>query len=412
MAADGSSQNALSRAARISFLLLVASLGAIQLPITIGDQDLRSTDFLFLLTGGFWFLALIFRKRRLNAHRFYWLLFFYLATLFFSCFSSANPSASFWRMPAEVYLVALCVLSFNLIDNEAELKHAVLAWLVGTGISLVLGLSTIAFFYISPGNSLLEFLTYHYGAVPVGNYPRITGTFVSASMFCNYLNVALLLTLLAGSAKWISKKIMWPLAAAIFICSLFTISVGLGGIFLAIAVWFWLTTKTNIAKAGSIVGILIAAAFVAMSVYSLTQFPLVPSGRLLVWKEAFQTFADNISFGHGLGLPIANVMFANSEGGFSLLTDAHNSYLSVAAQSGIFALIAIMAITVFILREWRNSTRDVDNNLASTALGLAFLCSFVHQGLTGSFEETRHLWVLIGMFLAATRIEAQKVRIP
>lgn len=406
MTAEGPPQNALSRITRLSFLLLVVSVGAIQLPITIGYQDLRSTDFLFLVTGSLLFVSALFRKRRPRYREFYLLLFFYVFTLFVSCFHSANPSASFWRLPAEVYLVGLCVLSFNMIDSEVELKHTVLAWLAGCGISVLIGLFTIVFFYSSPGNSLLDLLTYHYGAVPLGNYPRITGTFISASMFCNYLNVGLVLTLLAGSTKWISTKIAWPLAAGIFICSVFTISVGLGGIFLAIGIWLWLTlSKKSTAKAALIAGILIAAAFLAMSGFSLTQFPLVPSGRMLVWKEALQTFADNISFGHGLGLPVANVMFGNSEGGFSLLTDAHNSFLSVAAQSGIFVLIAIVAMTVFILREWRNAARNATRNMTSTALGLAFLCSFVYQGLTGSFEEARHLWVLMGMFLATTRIE-------
>src|SRR5215468_5570153 len=137
MAAEGSLQTALSRITRISFLFLVASLGSIQIPVAFGHQDLVPTDFLFLVTGGLWMVSLLLGKRRFFTHRFYWLLFFYLAALFFSCFFSANPTQSFWRMPAEVYLVGLSVLSFNLIENEVEVKHTVFAWLCGAAISVL-----------------------------------------------------------------------------------------------------------------------------------------------------------------------------------------------------------------------------------------------------------------------------------
>jgi len=43
-------------------------------------------------------------------------------------------------------------------------------------------------------------------------------------------------------------------------------------------------------------------------------------------------------------------------------------------------------------------------NIILTGLGLAFCSAFVYQGLTGSFEDARHLWVLIGLVPAARDI--------
>jgi hypothetical protein len=36
---------------------------------------------------------------------------------------------------------------------------------------------------------------------------------------------------------------------------------------------------------------------------------------------------------------------------------------------------------------------------------IGFISSFVLQGLVGSFEDARHLWVLLGLILAAYKIK-------
>ena len=125
----------------------------------------------------------------------------------------------------------------------------------------------------------------------------------------------------------------------------------------------------------------------------------------MVWQEAMNKFLTHPFVGNGPGMPSAAVKFENTEGGFSLLTDAHNSYLSVATQTGITGLIALVGLTVYLshlgFRKWRK--RPVQAGLA-----IAFLTAFVIQGLTGAFEDARHLWVSIGMLVAAATIEAKE----
>ena len=397
---------------RFTFLALVTSLGFIQVPITLFGQSVVVTDLVFLCVAAAWLFDVARRRHRPIWHPFYWLLLFYLASLTLSCLFSTDPRQSFLHLPSETYLLALAFLTADVTRNSAGLKSALIAWLLGAAFAVLAGVVTIALFYAQPSSPLLDDLTYHYGAVPVGNYPRITATFVSASMFCDYLNVSLILTMLAAAAGWISHRLALALGLLVFICSVFTISVGLGGMFLGLGLIFYFLSypMSRLRSIAVLAAGLAALVFLILSTVSLVPLAgltFAPSGRIMVWRDAFRTFTENPLTGHGLGLPVANVVFKNSEGGYSLLTDAHNTYLSVAAQAGVFGLVAIVAITVYFLYKWKDAIRDRRNHVL-IGLGVAFLCAFVYQGLTGSFEHARHLWVLMGLFIAAERIETDQ----
>ncbi|HEY2867015.1 MAG TPA: O-antigen ligase family protein [Pyrinomonadaceae bacterium] len=394
---------------RVAILMLVASLGFIQLPIAVFGQNLVLTDIIFLFLLASWLFDVLRLGYRPRWRSFYWLLLFYSGALALSCVFSADPRQSFSRLPAEIYLPLLTAVVADVVRTSAGLRSSLIAWLGGTAFAVTLGTLTIALFYAQPNSPLLDYLTYHYGAVPVGNYPRITSTFVSASMLCNYLNVSLILTIMAAASGWISNRLAWVVGSLIFICSVFTISVGLGGVFLGLGLVYYLfrSTRRSFRVLALATSSLIALVFLVLSAVALRAdevAALAPSGRILVWREAFQTFAENAFTGHGLGLSVANVVFQNAEGSFSLLTDAHNTYLNIAAQAGLAGLAAMIAITVFVLAKWKGAARP---NKIAAGLGAAFLCAFVYQGLTGSFEHARHLWVLMGLFAAAVSTGAK-----
>ena len=42
------------------------------------------------------------------------------------------------------------------------------------------------------------------------------------------------------------------------------------------------------------------------------------------------------------------------------------------------------------------------NSIVRTALGISFISAFLYQGLTGSYEDARHLWVLIGLLASVS----------
>jgi O-antigen ligase len=416
-------QGWISRLTNYSFLLLVVSLGLPQFPISFFGLEVVATDLLFLLTAGLWVLSVLFEHRRFRWHPLYLPLFGYLFALLISAIFSVDRSTSFSRFPAEGYLICLAALTFNIVDSEPVLKRTVLAWLVGTSLAVLLGLATIGLFYMEPNSPFLEYLTYHYGSVPVGNYPRITAGFVSASMFCNYLNVGLVLALLAVKKGWIPQIAAMILALAIVVAAAFTISIGLGGLALAIGIWIWLERDWSraVRQLGFTLGCFISLLFLIASFVALAAYPgaqaflmipaihldLMPSARMLVWADTLRTFLSHPITGVGVGMPVASVLFTNTDGSQSLLTDAHNSFLSVAAQEGIVGLTAFTALVVLILKRWLKTVRNASSLTILAAVGLALVCSFVYQGLTGSYEDARHLWVLMGIFMAADRVENQ-----
>ena len=122
----------------------------------------------------------------------------------------------------------------------------------------------------------------------------------------------------------------------------------------------------------------------------------------MVWTASLETFRDNLFFGRGVGQDSCDVIFQNTDGGFSALTDAHNVFLSVASQEGGFGLTAIVLIIFYLLKKTASVEFAFDEtSVIKAGLRIAFLSAFVYQGLVGSFEDARHLWVLIGMMMCA-----------
>jgi len=420
-AATGNARHGgMSRLAYFSFLLLVISLGFPQIPIHLDGYDILLTDILFLLSGMLWIVSILLRQRRIIWLNFYWMLGAYLLAMLASALFSVDRLSSLKRFPQEAYLICLAVLAVNIIGSVADLRQFINAWLFGTSLAVAIGLVTIAIFYLVPNSPWLEYLTYHYGSVPVGNYPRLTAGFVSASMFCNYLNVGLVLVLLASSERWLSLQLSSVFFLVIVLAAIFTFSIGLGGLSLAVGLfsWFCLPLQRRTKLAVLSLGYLGSVFFLVTSAFALAPYPgaqilwtipvvhldLMPSARMLVWNDAIATFLSHPLTGIGLGMPVADVVFTNTDGTLSLLTDAHNSFLSVAAQNGIIGLAAFTYLVVVILMRWFFHLKSAPRNAIPAALGIALACLFIYQGLTGSFEDSRHLWVLIGMFWAADRI--------
>ena len=127
--------------------------------------------------------------------------------------------------------------------------------------------------------------------------------------------------------------------------------------------------------------------------------------RLLTWQSTLNTIVKNPFFGRGVGLDVANVVFENPNE-MIYLGDAHQLWLSVAGQNGLFGFLGICLICFYILRKIFPLSLVNENLVLQTSLGIAFICGFLYQGLSGSFEDARYLWVLIGLLGSVTEIES------
>ena len=87
--------------------------------------------------------------------------------------------------------------------------------------------------------------------------------------------------------------------------------------------------------------------------------------------------------------------------------EAHQMWLNFAAQTGIVGLGALSLLIVYVLRKCRDAIAGIVPNTVAVAAIFAFIGAFLFQGLGGSFEDARHLWVLIGLCCALPDREPQ-----
>lgn len=401
-------------------MLLIFSLAFVFPFLYIFDQRIPYTDFIFIAVFAVWIVGILTKKFTFRFHKFFLLLAFYLFTLFISVIFSADNKSSFLKFSGEIYLVFLTIIVFNFAENLEQIKKLTLAWLAGMMFVLLLGFLTIFLFYFDFGTSLLNIFLNHYGTVPAGNYPRIKLTFFHSNMLCNYLSVGLMLTIAAGKLKWINSFFSKILIALILFISLFTFSPGLGGIGLSLGIFYWLYYKSKqksyVSKANLIGGISIAIIFLGLLIFAMQNHPTAPfvfkipfiekdiygSSRIMVWTATFETFKNNFWNGIGLGEDVCRVRYLNPSGVLEDLRDGHNTILNVSAQTGILGFISILLINIYLLKKiFAFKNMNSPSGLFYNCCGIAILSAFIYQGLGGSFEETRHLWVLFGLFLAA-----------
>lgn len=397
------------------FLALVFSLGFMQPAIIIVGFSVTITDGLFLITGLIWSIALLLRTRNFTYDPAFYIFAFYAAVLLLSTIFSEDPRLSVRKLPAELYLIGLAVLTVNAVNSRKMLRKVVIAWLAASAVTTIAGTITVASYYLGKANFVTDFSMHHYGSLPPGYYPRIQSTFLYPSLLCNYLTVSTMMLLAALNLGWISSRVFGLLALLFAITIAFTLTPGIGGVILAIGVWYWLVPAVHKAVKGRVAlagGTSAAVVFLLVSTFSLLPSPtspyffelgavhLEPTQRLLTWQGAAETFLRQPFFGRGLGLAAASVTFMPPSGQMQLLTDAHNAFLSVAAQAGIFGLTGFVLIVVSV---GRRAFSDPKEKLL-TALGIAFISALVYQGLVGSFENARHIWVLMGLILAVSRI--------
>ena len=411
-------------AARVLVLLLIFSTAFMQPGFRLGDLIAVPTDLIFLALAAVFAGGMMLRQMPWHRDRAYWLLAAYFSVLVLSAALSDNQGfRTFAKLASQAYLLVLPVIINSLIHSEAIFRQTILSWLWGTTVVCLICLFTLYMFYFVPDSAVLKQLLFHFGTLPPGNYPRVQLTFFNSNMLCNYLTVSLCILLVAHRQKFIPNAAASLLLTGILFAAALTISPGLGGIFLALGLWSSLSCKERsnvVPKLALVAGMAAALVFVlAMAVTPIlhptapfvmqvpgTEFMLAPSGRLMIWMDAVSNFLADPIFGRGIGQDTVSVDYTSPSGVHQHHTDAHNTYLSVAVQCGIVGLVAWLALLAHLWRSTRPfSQRGGRMAVARLGLGLALLNGFFYQGLGGSFEDARHLWVLFGLFLAAVRLE-------
>jgi O-antigen ligase len=398
--------------------LLLALVVALPLTNPPVRGQLIAADLLFLLLIVVMAMEVLTRRRRLRWLPGFGALIAFAAALAPSLLASSNLEASLFKYATEFYLIGLTAVTAWIVDSEKMMRRVLAAWLAGTAVVALVAVAALVAFATGWAPWLLTYSSYDFGSLPPGAYPRLSLTFVFANMACNYLTVSLGLLLCARLSGYVGRGTFILLLTGILIAALSTISPGLGGIALLGGLGFFAMRRRErpiAARLGLLAAIAAAALFlVALAV---TPFPypeapfsmrlpggivLYPSVRFLVWSSALDQFVHHPLIGIGIGIDPVHVRYVNPSGALEQLTDAHNIFLSIAAQCGILGLVGLGAI---IWMAARRAPWSTGGGLRRFLLGATFLDVFVYQGLGGSFEDTRHVWVLLGLAIAASRPE-------
>lgn len=376
-------------------------------------------DLIFLLLLLALGVEMLLRKRRMEWGVPQWILLIYVLSFVPSLLATSNLRESTFKLATQFYLIGLAIVTAAIVDSEAKLRLVTYAWLCATGLLATLAAVSLIIFVAVPESALLGYSLYHFGTLPRGHYPRLALTFFNANMLCNYLTVSLGLLLVAERSGWLSRRTFALMLVAIGVAAVPTLSPGLGGMVLMAGLWLWLTERSRssrLARAALVLGIAIAALFVAALALTPILHPtapflirvagtglvLAPSARFMTWSAGAAEFTRHPLVGHGIGIAAVDVRYLDPSGNLQELTDTHNMFLNIAAQCGVVGLAGLVALIVYAVRlsvPWRLGSTIAP--IARIGMGMTFLDAFVYQGLGGSFEDTRHLWVLLGLLMAS-----------
>lgn len=285
------------------------------------------------------------------------------------------------------------------LGREAGMARAiVLAWAAAATAVATLSLAAAVALPIAPDLAWLQPLLDERGS---GHLPRVVATFAHASMLSAYLLSGLCMVLAARASDWIDSRTSAIALTAIVLGSMPTLSPSLAALPLALGFagwWVWRANAPARARFALLAGGLPSLAMLVLATRSLASPMTGSSTRWRAWEEGIRVIAARPWTGVGPGNDVVRVEVLASNGDRWLMTDVHQTWLSIAGQGGLPALIAFVGLVAWLLlRAWR--ARKSVSGIAETqtlALALTVGC----QGLTASLEDARHLWVLMGLLAA------------
>ena len=225
------------RIAKIGFLLMVFSLPFMKPAIAVQNFAVTSTDVLFLLTTACLMIAMARGEVRLSWDKLYGVLLAFFAVMLLSALTADDPGRARFKLATQLYLLSLPLLAATLVTNREELRAVFGTWLAATAITAAIGSLTVLLFAVGVERPLGGYAQHGTGTLPPGNYTRIESTFDYPAMLCNYLTVSISILLLSRHFGWVSSITGWLLFAMIAVTAAFSLTPGLGGVFLALGLW-------------------------------------------------------------------------------------------------------------------------------------------------------------------------------
>ena len=399
----------------------VASLPMLRPQLELGGVQVALPDLLLLMTMAAFALEAMLRKdagglggegypdRALPV---------FLATSFAAyaavCAVAAYRGGAVSAALPEAELMSAGVLTYLALRNESQTRRFGQAWLVGCVYALAVSGAGVLAFYLGARDPEKNPLINSYGTFAAGahpGYPRLRGSFEFPNAACFYLVISFCVLCALRFSGRLGRGSFIALLIAVAGLSAFTLSPGLGGLVLAGGLLHgrfgsgarWLR---RLAIAGGVAAaalMLVRAAAYAPGDSSwaaaAAHGKLVASPRVECLSAALSLARANPWLGAGLGVAVDCPPFLDPSGVEQRLTDAHDLYLNVLAHKGALGLVSLLALALACLWPRRHVSGE-HWGVWRDCLSIAFAQGFFYQGLTGSFEHQRPLWVVGGALAA------------
>jgi len=263
---------------------------------------LQAADVVFVPAVLLYIASLLAGKRQLRATSWHCCAILYLTVLVVSAWASEDRRQSFLKLPADAYVVIGALMTAAFVSSLDALRKAILAWLAGAAATIVATAAGVCLYIAGFRDLKRNTFLFHFGSLPPGPHPRLRALFLDGNMFCSYAIVSTMIVVAAREAGWIgrgtSRVLFWGSAVA----SILSLSPGLGGLFLAVGLWYWRAKRSTVGRSSivsriaAMAGILVSVGFLLVAAISPT--PIVkgplwealrhpqPSVRVLVWIDA------------------------------------------------------------------------------------------------------------------------------
>ena len=362
------------------------------------------SDLIALITMLAWIVTVGLGQRTIRHSRFYVPLALYFGALCLSVFVSESPRQSIVKLVGAAYLVGLSLLTINVVRSWTIFRSVMTGWMVGTAVTVVSALVGIVLFYLGIRDPVVNVALSSYGTLPPGDYPRINSLFANANMMCNYLIISLVFVLTMARLGWLTSVSAGLLLSGTWVAALSTLSLGLGGLFLSGGAWARLHNPFGRAHARArwlfAGGVVASLLFLGATLVSPTSTEVSPSERTLIWRTAVATFVEHPLLGIGAGMEILSIEEQTPTGVLRYSKDPHNVWLSIAVQTGLAGLSAFVFLVIHLWRRTIPLRAEPSRvSIVKSGLRIAFIGTLLYHGLSGSFEDARHLWVLMGLIV-------------
>jgi O-antigen ligase len=283
----------------------------------------------------------------------------------------------------------------NLLQDQNDFRSALSSWVAASGFVAALG---------AGGSLYFQFTGIHN---PYSLHFRAQGTFEDSNLFATYCSCSLMLALLYRHLVGFRASWVWPVIA-LHVCgivlsasrgALLSLIIGVGFLVL-----FFTSTSFKIAV-GSFGGILLLLALASPAQKQILESNPITARlatatvnvnnpeaheRRDLWLAAIDTWKNNPFFGIGRGNH-GPLLPGRTLG----IPAAHNTYLGVLAELGIFGFLSLACLVLAVVIPIALPSEGKDTY--ASALLLTSLLFFGLNGMTLNLENCRALWVLLAV---------------